>query len=139
MKYALTLAAMAIAIGDVTAFPALAMENMDKLSKKSDTKEKRVLGVAGFDAKSQFVSNTGTHAFVAPNFAKGDLRGPCPGLNAMANHGYLPHNGWASIEQFVEGTFTVFGMGAVRLSYSIFCCRSTSAPTSSYPYSKLHC
>ncbi|KAJ7108982.1 Cloroperoxidase [Mycena crocata] len=31
------------------------------------------------------------HEFRAPK--KGDVRGPCPGLNALANHGYLPRNG----------------------------------------------
>lgn len=29
----------------------------------------------------------------------------------MANHGYIPHNGFATITQFIEGTGTVFGMG----------------------------
>jgi hypothetical protein len=23
----------------------------------------------------------------------GDIRGPCPGLNTLANHGFLPRNG----------------------------------------------
>jgi len=34
-----------------------------------------------FDAADQYVSNTGSHAFVAPKAT--DARGPCPGLNAM--------------------------------------------------------
>jgi hypothetical protein len=29
----------------------------------------------------------------------------------QANHGYLPHNGVATIDQFITGTFDVFGMG----------------------------
>ena len=60
--------------------------------------EKREINVKKrlpFDAKSQHISTTGSHAFVAPNFAAGDQRGPCPGLNALANHGYLPHSGYA--------------------------------------------
>lgn len=53
--------------------------------------------VAGiFNAELQYVSNAGAHAFVAPG--EGDQRGPCPGLNAMANHNYIPHNGIATIE-----------------------------------------
>lgn len=40
-----------------------------------------------FDAASQYVSNKGQYAFVAPG--PGDARGMCPGLNAAANHGYL--------------------------------------------------
>ncbi|KAF2086698.1 hypothetical protein K490DRAFT_44011 [Saccharata proteae CBS 121410] len=48
--------------------------------------------------------------FVAPG--DGDARGMCPGLNAMANHGYLPHNGVATIQQFIDATQTVFGMAS---------------------------
>jgi len=78
-----------------------------------------------FNEKLQHVSTTGEHAFVAPNLAAGDQRGPCPGLNAMgmcinfhnfkkstkkltigkANHGYLPHNGVGSHTDFIKGTF----------------------------------
>jgi hypothetical protein len=36
-----------------------------------------------FNAALQYVSNTGSHAFVAPG--PNDQRGPCPGLNAAAN------------------------------------------------------
>ncbi|KAF2764567.1 hypothetical protein EJ03DRAFT_346179 [Teratosphaeria nubilosa] len=35
----------------------------------------------------------------------------CPGLNALANHNYLPHNGFATIQQFIDGTTGVYGMG----------------------------
>lgn len=50
---------------------------------------KRVLGVApGFDAATQYVSTTGKYSWIAPGPL--DARGPCPGLNAMANHGRLP-------------------------------------------------
>ena len=62
-----------------------------------------------FDAESQYVSNTGEHAFIAPS--PNDQRGMCPGLNAMANHGYLPRNGVATINDFATACQTVFGMG----------------------------
>ncbi|EME38183.1 hypothetical protein DOTSEDRAFT_141173 [Dothistroma septosporum NZE10] len=62
-----------------------------------------------FNATLQYVSNQGQYAFKAPG--TGDARGECPGLNAMANHGYLPHNGVATIQQFIDATGTVFGMG----------------------------
>lgn len=32
-----------------------------------------------FDADDQRISTTGKHAWVAPDFAAGDQRGPCPG------------------------------------------------------------
>jgi hypothetical protein len=31
--------------------------------------------------------------------------------NAVANHNFLPHDGWATIDQFVEATNSVVGMG----------------------------
>ncbi|KAI9658792.1 MAG: hypothetical protein M1821_002352 [Bathelium mastoideum] len=61
-----------------------------------------------FDAAAQYISNQGAHAFVAPGAT--DQRGECPGLNAMANHNYLPHDGYATIQQFYNATQEVFGM-----------------------------
>ncbi|KAL0061583.1 hypothetical protein AAF712_011610 [Marasmius tenuissimus] len=58
-------------------------------------------------ATSQPVNVDGQHKFVPPGH--GDLRGPCPGLNALANHNYLPHNGVATVEQFISATHDVFG------------------------------
>lgn len=62
-----------------------------------------------FNAEEQYVSTTGQYAWVAPT--ETDQRGPCPGLNAAANHGYIPHDGIANIDQFVQGTNSAFGMG----------------------------
>jgi hypothetical protein len=55
-----------------------------------------------FDAKAQYVDTTGEHAWKAPG--ETDQRGPCPGLNALANHGYLPHNGIGTLDQFIDAT-----------------------------------
>ncbi|KAJ4465070.1 hypothetical protein J3R30DRAFT_2950504 [Lentinula aciculospora] len=63
----------------------------------------------GFDPVAQLVSTTGEHAFIPPG--PGDFRGPCPALNSLANHGYIPRNGIATIDQFVQGNQEVFGMG----------------------------
>ncbi|KAF8699333.1 Peroxidase, family 2, partial [Rhizoctonia solani] len=65
--------------------------------------------LATFDPVKQKVDVTGEHAFQPPR--AGDKRGPCPGLNALANHGYLPHNGVTSLIQAIEATNKVFGMG----------------------------
>jgi hypothetical protein len=40
---------------------------------------------------------TGDHEFQPPNFENGDQRGPCPGLNALANHAYIPRSGVVSV------------------------------------------
>lgn len=63
---------------------------------------KQTKRAVGFDPVAQRVSTTGRHAFVPPNFAAGDKRGPCPGLNALANHGYLPHNGIAPATTIIK-------------------------------------
>ncbi|KAK3114655.1 hypothetical protein LTR53_006826 [Teratosphaeriaceae sp. CCFEE 6253] len=40
-----------------------------------------------------------------------DSRGPCPGLNLLANYGYLPRDGHVNFEQVVEATARGFNMG----------------------------
>ncbi|KAH6625885.1 hypothetical protein C7974DRAFT_209323 [Boeremia exigua] len=49
------------------------------------------------------------HEYVPPG--AGDLRGPCPGLNAFANHKFIPHSGYATIQQYIDATMKVVGMG----------------------------
>ncbi|CEJ94365.1 hypothetical protein VHEMI09902 [[Torrubiella] hemipterigena] len=45
---------------------------------------------------------TDNHAFQAPG--PGDVRSPCPGLNALANHGFLPRNGkGVTLQNFITG------------------------------------
>ena len=55
--------------------------------------EKRQSGPGGLPFttfnENQLIDVTGVHAWKAPG--PNDLRGPCPGLNALANHGYFPH------------------------------------------------
>ncbi|KAG8991417.1 hypothetical protein FRB94_012522 [Tulasnella sp. JGI-2019a] len=50
------------------------------------------------------------HPFIAPGPT--DQRGPCPALNTLTNHGYLPHNGIVNMDQMIEGTAEGFNMGA---------------------------
>ncbi|KAJ6031580.1 hypothetical protein N7540_002312 [Penicillium herquei] len=54
---------------------------------------------------------TGEHEFQPPNFENGDERGPCPGLNALANHGYIPRNGVVSFANVIIAINEVYGMG----------------------------
>ncbi|KAF2491850.1 Cloroperoxidase [Lophium mytilinum] len=62
-----------------------------------------------FDARAQLVDVTRKHQFQPPGV--GDLRGPCPALNALANHGFIPHNGIATIDEIVNASMNVFGLG----------------------------
>lgn len=107
MKYTSTLFAVLSLTEQSFGFANFAQ---DFQAPKHAHKSKRLLGVApGFDAKAQRIDVSGKHSFVPPGH--GDLRGPCPGLNALANHNYLPHNGVATIDEFVNATNSVFGMG----------------------------
>ncbi|KIJ48886.1 hypothetical protein M422DRAFT_247254 [Sphaerobolus stellatus SS14] len=44
--------------------------------------------------------NHRVHLYGLPG--KGDMCGPCPGLNTLASHGYLPHNGIATPTQIIN-------------------------------------
>ncbi|CAN9378727.1 unnamed protein product [Alternaria alternata] len=63
----------------------------------------------GFNADAQRISTSGDHQYIAPG--PNDLRGPCPGLNAMANHGYISRSGVSSIVELTTASNEVFGMG----------------------------
>ncbi|KAH7180040.1 Chloroperoxidase [Fusarium flagelliforme] len=69
--------------------------------------EKRLL----FDAGNEPIDVTGKHEFIPPDFEKGDQRGPCPGLNALANHGYINRNGVTSLVETIGAINKVYGMG----------------------------
>lgn len=52
---------------------------------------------------------SGDHAFVPPG--EGDQRGPCPGLNALANHNYVSHDGAISVVEQITAATEVFNFG----------------------------
>ncbi|KAF8485465.1 hypothetical protein JB92DRAFT_2761236 [Gautieria morchelliformis] len=62
--------------------------------------------------------NDANHPYVPPG--PDDIRGPCPGLNTLANHGYLPHDGVASPKQIMNGVMTGFNMGADIAAVVVF-------------------
>lgn len=111
MKYSTTLPFLAL-LGLSHAYPNI-MAHLEAAGVKSEPLsaplELNKRQTVGFDAAAQYVSTTGANAFNPPG--SDDQRGPCPGLNAMANHGYMPHNGIGTIEDFITGTGKVFGMG----------------------------
>ncbi|KAF2127317.1 Cloroperoxidase [Dothidotthia symphoricarpi CBS 119687] len=49
------------------------------------------------------------HAFVAPG--ANDIRGPCPGLNAAANHNFLAHDGVVTFNELVDAQQNVYNVG----------------------------
>jgi hypothetical protein len=116
MKYSSYFVAFALYATKIVAFPShmfdLSMGEEEKrtiagiaASIEADAKSRRAgTPIApGFYPSQQYVSTKGDHTFVPPGSS--DLRGPCRGLNAMANHAYIPHNGVATITQFIQGTY----------------------------------
>lgn len=57
-----------------------------------------------------FQGQTGQYAFVAPTSS--DQRGPCPGLNSAANHGYLPHNGIVTYADLISAQMSMYNVGS---------------------------
>ncbi|KAM0140745.1 hypothetical protein ACHAP3_002423 [Botrytis cinerea] len=82
-------------------------ENLKRQVENHPEVRKRLL----VDPLTTPIDVTGDHAFVPPDFDNGDQRGPCPGLNMLANHNYIPHNGVASMVEIIAGVNSVFGMG----------------------------
>ncbi|KAJ8117814.1 heme-thiolate peroxidase [Boeremia exigua] len=58
---------------------------------------------------SKPIDISGRHVFQAPS--NKDQRGPCPGLNALANHNYIARDGITSLLEVVTAINQVFGMG----------------------------
>ncbi|EKM83297.1 hypothetical protein AGABI1DRAFT_111729 [Agaricus bisporus var. burnettii JB137-S8] len=52
--------------------------------------------------------NDAEHPFKPPR--KGDIRGPCPALNTLANHGYISRNGIESPSNIVRAAMEGFNM-----------------------------
>ncbi|KAI9727893.1 MAG: hypothetical protein M1828_005298 [Chrysothrix sp. TS-e1954] len=50
------------------------------------------------------------HAFVAPDYSV-DIRGPCPGLNAAANHNFLSHDGITTFTELVDMQQNLYNVG----------------------------
>ncbi|KAJ7270406.1 Chloroperoxidase [Mycena rebaudengoi] len=48
------------------------------------------------------------HPFIAPG--PNDMRGPCPAMNTLANHGYISRNGITNFEEIIRGTEEAFNL-----------------------------
>lgn len=105
-------------LSEVSAFPAVEIDALKSFAEQTQKVKPRFLQEleqqkakrTGFDPTTQYVDVTGAHAFVARDFDAGDQRGPCPGLNALANHNFLPHNGVADIPTIISAVNQVYGM-----------------------------
>ncbi|KAJ7473148.1 Chloroperoxidase [Mycena galericulata] len=89
------------------AFPASHFDMpVRHFEKRASTLTNRTL--VRFDP-AQLIDVSNAHTFVPPG--DGDFRGPCPGLNAMANHNYIPHNGIVEFTESIVQSQYVFGFG----------------------------
>lgn len=127
MKFSSTPALLAAAAPLAAAFPAALLQKLQNdpemvarsseilaLAQRQEGADAATAifeGVPSFNAAEQYidVSEGSGHEFVAPG--PNDLRGVCPGLNAFANHNFLPHNGYATVQQYIDITMEVVGMG----------------------------
>jgi Peroxidase, family 2 len=83
----------------VTAMPGMAGMHRRQLPLSQNEGNSGPIDSVVFNAQEQFVDvRPGTaHRFIAPG--PNDKRGPCPGLNAAANHGFLPRSGITTIAE----------------------------------------
>ncbi|CCG81135.1 Putative uncharacterized protein [Taphrina deformans PYCC 5710] len=111
MQYSLTLAAL---VSGTAAFPHMARQLVDAVQKRASAASGESytgFPTTVFDAADQMVVNDGTYYYKAADFSAGDIRGPCPGLNAAANHGYISRDGITDLVEAIQGTNKVFNMG----------------------------
>ncbi|KAH8711867.1 Chloroperoxidase [Phaeosphaeriaceae sp. PMI808] len=96
------------------AYPSLDARNLNGLTPEKLTSALKTVEKLKNDKRfiidfTKPIDITGKHAFQAPK--KSDQRGPCPGLNALANHGYIARDGITSFAEVVIAINQVMGMG----------------------------
>ncbi|KAF2799324.1 Cloroperoxidase [Melanomma pulvis-pyrius CBS 109.77] len=64
-----------------------------------------------FSASEQYVNTQSGSGHEYQDPGPNDKRGPCPGLNAAANHNFLPRSGVPNIQQTVNGLAAAYGFG----------------------------
>lgn len=112
-------AALAFPAGALSDFGDISNEDLAQIQAlveqvKGDILQKRALGLDAmpnkkFDPVAQRVDTSGEHRFIPPG--PNDIRGSCPGLNILANYGYINRNGVGSLTDLIFGSNKVFGMG----------------------------
>jgi hypothetical protein len=104
MKFSSALLALSSSAVFTNAFPTLNAGNLDGLT--HEALNAAIKTVEKFKQEKRFMVDitkpidiSGRHAFKAPG--RNDQRGPCPGLNALANHAYISRNGVTSFAEVV--------------------------------------
>ena len=104
MKFSLALLTFSLGRNLVDAFPALDHRSLQHLT--PEKLKAAIRSVEDYQKTKRFIVDvtkpidiSGKHAFQAPKST--DQRGPCPGLNALANHGYISRTGVTSFAELV--------------------------------------
>lgn len=104
MKFSLAVLTLSLGTSLVDAFPALDHRQFDGLT--PEKLNAAIRSVEDYQKTKRFIVDvnkpidvSGKHAFEAPKST--DQRGPCPGLNALANHGYISRTGITSFAEVV--------------------------------------
>ncbi|KAF2151619.1 Cloroperoxidase [Myriangium duriaei CBS 260.36] len=71
-------------------------------------------GVGGYQVPSP---GDDAHKFIAPRST--DIRGPCPGLNAAANHGFLARDGITNYTELVDGVQNGYDLANFLAVFSV--------------------
>ncbi|KAF8174810.1 Cloroperoxidase [Mycena galopus ATCC 62051] len=88
-----------------------------------------ILTAAAVSKAQDSVATNSDHQWNAPTAT--DLRSPCPGLNTLANHGYLPRNGAnISVPMMLQAALDGFNVGSDAIIQAAkFGILSGNAPT----------
>ncbi|KAJ3505383.1 heme-thiolate peroxidase [Agrocybe chaxingu] len=112
MKYfsllpALILAARVIAFPSHASLAGLSEQELDEIIPTLEIREPAQPPGPPEDTSAKLV-NDKDHPWKP--LRPGDIRGPCPGLNTLASHGYLPRNGVATPAQIINAVQEGFNM-----------------------------
>ncbi|KAJ3568217.1 heme-thiolate peroxidase [Leucocoprinus birnbaumii] len=100
-------------VSSTSAFPAyaslagLSQAELDRIIPTLDAREPAKLPPPMKSNGTKLV-NDAQHPFKP--LRPGDIRGPCPGMNTLASHGYIPRTGVASPSQIIEAVGEGFNM-----------------------------
>ncbi|KAL5120484.1 hypothetical protein ACEQ8H_001502 [Pleosporales sp. CAS-2024a] len=77
----------------------------------ANDKQRAKNGVPGSQKGGILVPASGDKAHYYTEPGPNDIRGPCPGLNAAANHNFLSHDGITNFDELVDAQQNVYNVG----------------------------
>ncbi|BFZ56546.1 hypothetical protein PYCC9005_003593 [Savitreella phatthalungensis] len=96
-----------------SAFPNMAALMNEKRSPELQKRVDDLLAARDWNAEKRgYQGDKGAYAYQAPNLSGPlpDMRGPCPGLNTAANHGYMPRNGIPNAVELIQAQMNLYNI-----------------------------